>query len=130
MILNLLDQFRFPINSDIDFWLYQISRASLLQSVGHNIPIMEQNSLNGHASIFHGDRFSSVANVLVAIVVAWTVAFFLSNLLQCIPIQENWTGLGDTFETCIDTNQMYIAQAYSDIITDGTMQKNAYSVNP
>ena len=56
---------------------------------------------------------------MIVIVVIWTVAFFLSNLLQCFPISVNWTGWGAAVDACINTNAMVIAQAWLDVITDG-----------
>ena len=44
----------------------------------------------------------------------------IANLFQCLPIATNWIGLGATPEACIDTNPMYIGQAWSDIFTDGS----------
>lgn len=56
---------------------------------------------------------------MIAVVVVWTVAFFISNMLQCIPLSLNWTGLGGNNYQCIDKNMMYLGQAFSDVITDG-----------
>ena len=56
---------------------------------------------------------------MIIVVIIWTVAFFLTNLLQCIPISVNWTGWGAAVDSCINTNAMFLAQAWSDVITDG-----------
>ena len=66
--------------------------------------------------------FSVLLWMVVGITIAWTIAFFLANLLQCLPVSINWTGLGGTLEACIDTEQMYLAQAWSDVFTDGTIK--------
>lgn len=58
---------------------------------------------------------------MVAVTVSWIIGFFFANLLQCAPISKNWIGLGASSEFCIDTNQMYIAQAWSDVFTDGIL---------
>ena len=55
---------------------------------------------------------------MVVVVIAWTIAFFFANLLQCIPISLNWTFTGIQ-GGCINEIQMYIANAWSDIWTDG-----------
>lgn len=55
---------------------------------------------------------------MIAMTVAWTVAFFFANLLQCLPLSVNWSALGYTPEACVRTDLMYIAQGYSDILTD------------
>ena len=56
---------------------------------------------------------------MIVVVIIWTVAFLLTNLLQCIPISVNWTGWGGAVDSCINTNAMFLAQAWSDVITDG-----------
>ena len=71
--------------------------------------------------------FSILLWIIIGITIAWTIAFFLANLLQCLPISINWTGLGGTLEACIDTEQMYLAQAWSDVFTDG--KKNSAAAN-
>ena len=50
---------------------------------------------------------------------AWTVAFFFANLFHCLPLWINGTGYGSTEDNCIDTNMMYLAQAWSDVLIDG-----------
>lgn len=55
---------------------------------------------------------------MIGLTVTWTVVFFFCNLLQCWPISVNWTGFGAATEQCIDTNKMYLAQAYSDVLLD------------
>ena len=54
---------------------------------------------------------------MIGLTVAWTIAFFAANLLQCLPISDNWS-LGFTPGTCIRTGMMYLAQAWSDVFTD------------
>lgn len=56
---------------------------------------------------------------MIVVVNIWTIAFFLSNLLQCLPISVNWTDWGASFDQCVDTNAIILAQAWSDVITDG-----------
>ena len=55
---------------------------------------------------------------MITVIVIWIVGFFFSNMLQCYPISENWTGGGGTLDTCIEENMMYVGQAFSDAITD------------
>lgn len=58
---------------------------------------------------------------MISLTVGWIIAFFFANLLQCIPLATNWNGLGTTAGACIDTNQMYLGQAWSDVITDSRL---------
>ena len=69
--------------------------------------------------IFRGKIFILAVWSMIVVVVVWTVAFFISNMLQCIPLSLNWTGLGGNNYQCIDENMMYLGQAFSDVITDG-----------
>ncbi|MCJ1246595.1 hypothetical protein MMC30_003804 [Trapelia coarctata] len=67
--------------------------------------------------IFRGRLFSIASWSLIAAVIAWTIAFFFGNLLECIPISINWTGSGSD-DTCVNEVPMYLAQAYADVATD------------
>lgn len=55
---------------------------------------------------------------MISIVGIWTTAFFFANLLQCYPISTNWVGPGADSYSCINTNMMYLAQAWTDVLTD------------
>ena len=68
--------------------------------------------------IFSTRTFSIVSWVMIGLTLIWTVAFFLANLLQCLPISENWSSLGADPGACIRTTMMYLAQAWSDVFTD------------
>ena len=72
---------------------------------------------NLRTRIFSTKAFSAVSWVMMSLVVAWTVAFFVANLLECLPISENWN-LEFTPNACIRTSMMYLAQAWSDVFTD------------
>ena len=71
------------------------------------------------ARIFSGGRSTFVAYGMTTLLIGWTIAFFFANLFQYTPIWENWVGWGGTAEKCINTVDMYLAQAYSDVVTDG-----------
>lgn len=55
---------------------------------------------------------------MIGLTAIWTFAFFTANLLQCLPISENWDRFGQTPGACIHTTMMYLAQAWSDVFTD------------
>lgn len=55
---------------------------------------------------------------MIAVVLVWTVAFFFANLFQCWPLWIDWTGFGSTVGNCININMVYLAQAWSDVLTD------------
>ncbi|KAF6228827.1 hypothetical protein HO133_006938 [Letharia lupina] len=69
--------------------------------------------------IFTNGRVLYAIRTMFVLVTVWTVAFFFTNLLQCFPISVNWTGWGAAVDSCINTNEMFLAQAWSDVITDG-----------
>lgn len=68
--------------------------------------------------IFRGEIIIKAIWTMISVVIVWTVAFFFANMLQCIPLSLNWTGLGGNNFQCIDENMMYLGQAFSDVITD------------
>lgn len=69
--------------------------------------------------IFTSRTFSIISWVMIGLTTAWTIAFFLANLLQCTPISENWISWSVTPGSfCIQASVMYIAQAWSDVLTD------------
>lgn len=57
--------------------------------------------------------------IMVVLVNVWTVTFFFTNLLQCSSIPVNRTGWGAVVDFCINTNGMFLAQAWSNVLTDG-----------
>lgn len=68
--------------------------------------------------VFRGDTFNAAVWTMMGIVGVWFVAFFFANLLQCYPISVNWVDSGAQNTSCINTNMMYIAQAWTDMLTD------------
>ena len=68
--------------------------------------------------VFRGNTFNVAVWSMIAIVSVWTIAFFFSNLLQCYPIWVNWESSGGLIDYCINTNMMYLAQAWTDVLTD------------
>lgn len=68
--------------------------------------------------IFKGTFVKPAVWTMISVVCVWTVAFFFANLFQCWPLWIDWTDFGSTEENCINTNVMYLAQAWSDVLTD------------
>ena len=68
--------------------------------------------------IFTGDIFRRALWIMYSIVAMWTIAFFFCNLLQCWPISTNWALFGYDPANCIETTTMYLAQSWSDVLTD------------
>ena len=70
--------------------------------------------------IFVGKIFGIVTWILMVLVAIWTIAFFFTNLLECIPVDRAWAHVvgGYPDPKCMDAVAMYLAQAYIDVILD------------
>lgn len=68
--------------------------------------------------IFKGTFVKPSVWTMIGVVVVWTLGFFFANLFQCWPLWIDWTKFGFTYQNCINTNAMYLAQAWSDVLTD------------
>lgn len=66
--------------------------------------------------IFSPRPFQLCAQAMLVLVAAWTVTFFLTSLLQCIPI----TPLVEPFygNKCVNTVPLWYAGSISDIVID------------
>jgi len=96
-----------------DLWLYEAERTAFLQKVRHAPRALIEYS---HRSrIFQGPIFRAALWTMIGLAFVWTVAFFFSELLQCIPLSVNWSGFGSLHGQCLDVNMMMIAQAWSDV---------------
>ncbi|KAL2039833.1 hypothetical protein N7G274_007234 [Stereocaulon virgatum] len=69
--------------------------------------------------IFAVRVFAQISWMMISVVIAWTCAFFIANLLQCWPIAINWSFTASEATDCIHTTHMYLGQAWSDVFTDG-----------
>ena len=107
------------IDADVDLRLHKISCAFLLQAVRLSPLVPVWQCWSTLFRIFTNGRVVYAIRTMVVLVTVWTVAFFFTNLLQCFPISVNWTGWGAAVDSCINTNEMFLAQAWSDVITDG-----------
>jgi hypothetical protein len=57
--------------------------------------------------------------LLIAITIAWGIAFFLVNLFECgTKIDANWGPSLGFHLYCVNTNEMNLAYCYSDLILD------------
>ena len=69
-----------------------------------------------YMNIFSSRPFRIAAQIMLAIVTAWTVSFFFSHLFTCYPI----TPLVEAFygNKCVDTIPPWYAGCVSDILLD------------
>lgn len=107
------------MTSTLTFGLTKISVLFLYKRQARGLKGGQSVLLTVTPRIFRGPLFTIAVWSMIVVVVVWTVAFFLCNMLQCYPISENWTALGGSENTCINENMMYLGQAFSDAITDG-----------
>jgi hypothetical protein len=68
--------------------------------------------------IFRGKVFSILTTALLAIVVAWGIAFFFAFLFHCHPIHLAWTGTPGVKKGCFYPIPLYYAHAISDTLLD------------
>lgn len=104
--------------NNTDIRIYEIVRIAFLQKV-KVLSLMCPHQLTSTARIFKGTFVKPTVWTMIAVVLVWTIAFFFANLFQCWPLWIDWTGFGSTELNCINTNIMYLAQAWSDVLTDG-----------
>lgn len=55
---------------------------------------------------------------LMVIVIAWTIAFFLTNTFQDIPVQNAWAINPTENRSSIELTKMFLSQSYIDVATD------------
>ena len=103
--------------NNTDFRVHEVVCTAFLQKVDA-LSLTCPHWLTCIARIFKGTFVKPSVYTMIAVVLVWTIAFFFANLFQCWPLWINWFEFGATFENCINTNVMYLAQAWSDVLTD------------
>lgn len=69
--------------------------------------------------IFTIGRFRAINNYLIALVVAWTLAFFLADFLACgSRIDANWLPEAESQPYCVNLFVLLLLFAITDILTD------------
>ena len=69
--------------------------------------------------IFRGRAFNIVSWTMIAIVVAWAIAFFIAILASCgSSIRTNFSTLGELKAKCVDTFVVLICLAVFDVAVD------------
>ncbi|KAL6722083.1 hypothetical protein ACLMJK_001188 [Lecanora helva] len=113
-----IDDTDFPIVTHRLIVVLQVMFATYL-STTLAIGFTKLSVLLFYKRIFQGTLIDIAVWTNIAIVAAWTVGFFLSNVFQCWPISTNWATPGEqTWGSCVDMSMMNLAQAYSDVFTD------------
>ena len=116
---KLLDCFRLSIDPNVNLRVHQNRCVTFLQPVEPSVLNLDDLPLILCSRLFGGGKFGVLLYAMIVLMIGWTIAFFFANLLQCTPIRQNWTGYGGTVDACINTVDMYLGQAYSDVISDG-----------
>jgi hypothetical protein len=66
-----------------------------------------------------GRRFNTLSMLLLVVVTAWTITFFLTNTFQYTPVTDMWTKppalAHDTYKY---STRMFLAQAYAGVALD------------
>lgn len=68
--------------------------------------------------LFRGRIFDIVSWLMVVLVSIWTVAFFLANLLVCVPINPVIAFSGSSVPQCYNSRNSYIVQTLFDSFFD------------
>ena len=69
-----------------------------------------------YQSIFSTRSFRITSNILAAIVLLWTIAFFFASLFQALPISKNW--FPEEPGHTVDELSMYLALACTELVLD------------
>ena len=80
------------------------------------VSVIKISILLFYQSIFATQRFRNIANVIGAVVVLWTIAFFFTSLFQAWPISKNWNSKGSG--ASINVFSMYLAMACTELVHD------------
>ncbi|KAF2236501.1 hypothetical protein EV356DRAFT_497995 [Viridothelium virens] len=70
--------------------------------------------------IFIETPFLMVSWTIFALNATWTLGFFLSNLLSCVPISGNWA-VGLPPSSCVDFLMLFKSMVVSSVILDGVV---------
>ncbi|KAI1452858.1 hypothetical protein F4805DRAFT_470518 [Annulohypoxylon moriforme] len=105
-----------PLLDDPRFVIYEKCKlaVNILSTVG--LGFVKSSILIFYMNIFYGKPFKIASQVVLGIVVSWTVAFFFANLFTCYPI----TPFIEAFyhNKCVDGLALWYGMAISDILID------------
>jgi len=77
--------------------------------------------------IFTLQRFRRINNVIIALIVAWTLAYFFASVFSCGAYpQANWDPEAKTKTTCINLFTMLLSFAITDVLTDAAIMWMPY----
>ncbi|KAL7621384.1 hypothetical protein AAE478_008706 [Parahypoxylon ruwenzoriense] len=65
-----------------------------------------------------GRRFKILSMSLIVLVIVWTTAFFLTNALQCYPVETFWAQNPKDQRPIMKTTRMFLSQSYADVALD------------
>lgn len=89
---------------------------------GINSPTSSLSQLSRYQSYYSTEpyslleKFRITTNIVAAIVLLWTIAFFFASLFQALPISKNW--YPDKPGHMIDEFSMYLALACTELVLD------------
>ncbi|KAI1091711.1 hypothetical protein F5B19DRAFT_457258 [Rostrohypoxylon terebratum] len=105
-----------PLLDDPRFVIYEKCKlaVNILSTVG--LGFVKSSILVFYMNIFYGKPFKIASQVVLGLVVSWTVSFFFANLFTCFPI----TPFIEAFyhNKCVDGLALWYGMAISDILID------------
>lgn len=94
-------------------WAFNLLQILVLGTVKLSVVLF-------YRRIFRGRVFDLYSKLLIAIVSAWTIAFFFAILFECGTNHKYlWSTLLDLLTHCYDDIKCLKGYAISDLITDG-----------
>ena len=99
---------------------YRFKCKYVLEVIGTlGLGIIKLSVLFFYRRIFTVPIFRLVSNIVITIVIAWSLAFTLLMIFQCSPIYTHWTKLELHYAPfCINQLQVYLVLGISDLLLD------------
>jgi len=88
--------------------------VNILSTVG--LGFTKSSFLLFYMSIFTTKRFRILAQLVLGLVVSWTISFFFANLFTCYPISPFIEAFYENH--CVDGLALWYSMAITDIIVD------------
>ncbi|KAL8961727.1 MAG: hypothetical protein Q9193_001760 [Seirophora villosa] len=105
-----------PLLQDPSFLIYEKCKFASQMVATIGLGLNKASILVFFKDIFAVRKFKIWVDVMLVVVVGWTISFFFSNLFTCYPI----TALVEEFygNNCVDTLAMWYSSCITDFIVD------------
>lgn len=94
-------------------WIFNLLQVIILAAIKISVILF-------YRRIFRGKAFHFYSKGMIALVSAWSTAFFFAVLFECgTHFEYLWSTLLNLLTHCTNEEQYFKAYAISDVITDG-----------